>query len=150
MNFRLPKGWSPGVGSPHVVKSFYNAEYGMVFNIVIVEAYAFISRNEFRNTVDDWHKMNEKQKREDPDVLYYSELSYGVTTIDQYPFIVTCFEEKRRSLGTSVSTMSYMTAYEDRVIIISFYNSFVDVRCFQFVIDDIIHSIKFPDQYLTY
>lgn len=109
MRFKLPEGWSRSEAKlPHVVKSFYNMKYGLAFNIVIVEYPTFISRNEFRSATDDYHKMNEKQIRGIPDVVYYSELSYDVTTIDQYPFIVTCFEVLYRGSDTFESAMNYI------------------------------------------
>lgn len=151
MKFRVPEGWKENQSRlPHVVKSYYNLDYALIFNIVIQEAPTFVSRNEFRNAMDEYHKQFDDQCRKDPSVLYYSELSYDVVTIDQYPFMATCVVDQRNYSDYRDSVMRYSTLYEDRFITISFINHYVDVRLFQSEIDKIIKSIMFPDQYLTY
>ena len=151
MKFKIPEGWQENQSRlPHVVKSFYNLDYALIFNIVIQEAPTFVSRNEFRNAMDKYHKQFDDMCRKDPSVLYYSELSYDVVTIDQYPFMATCVVDQRNYSDNRDSVMRYFTLYEDRFVTISFINHYIDVRLFQPVIDKIIKSIMFPDQYLTY
>lgn len=151
MRFKVPDGWQENQSRfPHVVKSFYNLDYGLVFNIVIQEAPTFVSRNEFRNAMDEYHKQFDDQYHKEPSVLYYSELSYDSVTIDQYPFMATCVVEQRDYSDHRNSVMRYSTLYEDRFITISFINQYIDVRLFQLEIDEIIRSVMFPDQYLTY
>lgn len=151
MKFKVSDGWQEHQPRlPHVVKSFYNLRYGLAFNIVIQEAPTFVSRNEFRNAMDEYHKQYDDMYHKEPSVLYYSELSYDAVTIDQYPFMATCVVEQRDYSDYRDSVMRYLTFYEDRIIIITFLNQYIDVRLCQSTIDDIVSSIVFPDQYLTY
>lgn len=152
MRFRITEGWQEELSRmPHVVKSYYNLKYGLVFNIVIQEARTFMSRNEFRNAVDEYHRLFEDQFRNDPTILYHSELSYDVVSVDQYPFMVTCAREQLRNSDKVGNVLRYSTVYEDRFMTISFFNySTIDIRLYQPFINEIINSIVFPDQYLTY
>lgn len=155
MKFKVPEGWKEKQSEfPHVVKSYYNDIIGLSFNILIYELPSFVSRNEFRNQVEDVHKQIETETRKDPDVKEYSEIYHDIVTIDQYPFIVICAEEHRKSSHLPISCLvfRYYTYYEDRAIIVSFFNHIhvVDSELFFYNVASIMSSIRFPDQYSVY
>lgn len=149
MRFIPPQGWNETVPQrPHIVKNYINPVDGSGMNIIAVELPTFVSRNEFKESMDDFYSEMCDEFKNDKRYNSFTVLSHKCITLDQYPFLminalVESHNYTRRYIYTAL-----ITAYEDVRIHICFYimSEKTDYRIVQKVIDSVI----FPDQYLTY
>lgn len=149
MKFIPPQGWNETVPRrPHIVKNYVNPVDGSGMNILVVELPTFVSRNEFKESMEEFYSEMCDELKKDKRYDSFTVLSHKCITLDQYPFLMlnALVESHNRTFRYIYTTL--MTAYEDVCIHICFYiqSEMTDYRIPRKVID----SVVFPDQYLTY
>ncbi len=152
MKFRPPKGWTelgPDELQPIVVKQYQNGT--SFIKIQITEAETFISRKEFLSMSDDFFSRMIQSIKSDTS---HNRVDIGprfTIIVDKYPFLVltASFSDATLSFYYPSLLRYYLTCYEDKFITIiagDFVMTYPDYL--DDLIDGVVFSIKFPDQYL--
>ena len=149
MRFIPPQGWKEIAPiRPHVVKNYINPIDGSGMNILISELPTFVSRNEFKESMNDFYLELYKELKNDSYFSSFIELSHQFITLDKYPFVeINAMVESQNNNHRYIFT-TLITVYEDKRIHINFYimSSQTDYT----IPKKVINSVVFPDQYLNY
>lgn len=152
MKFRPPKGWtelSSDELQPIVVKQYQNGT--SFIKIQITEAETFISRKEFLSMSDDFFSRMIQSIKSDSS---HNRVDIGprfTTIVDKYPFLVLMASFNVATLSFYYPSLLhyYLTCYEDKLIMViagDYVMTYPDDL--NDLIDGVVFSIKFPDQYL--